>query len=357
MKSLIAILILLSSPLAFPCSSVVSPSSWSPAFGHNDDMDSNIETAMGGLTLNKRGLHKRGLAFGSTGKAAEWKSLYASLAFSNMGPEYPFSGLNEKGLYMVFHHLPETRFPDDQDLRPVLNVAQYVQYHLDRAATLQDVIRGTAEVRPFSSQYTVHFLACDATRACLVLEYINGSLLTYQGKDLPYPVMTNDQVPVSAKAAKSCEKSGCQIQNDSPWKSLSRYAELVSLWKNAPASSQPVHKSLWRWLDQVRQQPGSPWTTRFQVVYDLATQQVYAKHWRAQNIMKVHYDFKSGLDCTKDNLNNHLYVPIKEDSQGDRTADFHSPSRDELVELARKNGMPQNRAEMLADLTMSAYCE
>lgn len=337
---------------SYACSSMASPEAWAPGFAHNFDWPTVMTNLEGGFTLSKRGIRKKGVLFGATSNLAEWTSKYASVAFSVTGPEYPASGINEKGLIMITQALPETEFPDLKDPRPTLNTTQFVQYNLDKSESIDEVIASDKLLRPFSAAFKVHFFVCDANRNCAVLQYIKGKLIVYKGADLPYPVITNHPYPESVKSVETCSSQGCSEKDNSLW----RFAELA-YWRKQVSTSVNLEIAFWPVLDKVAQLESTSVATRFQVVYNPTHKKIYARHWKTKKTMMLEYDF-SKMDCDQsDPLKNKIYLRIDPRLDGDQTHRFEAISLQRRAELAEKAGLPMAQAKEMAAEALTFTCQ
>ena len=112
----------------------------------------------GMVIVNKR--HVAKTAMGST-HPARWTSTYGSVTFNQYGRELPMGVMKESGLVMATLWLKDSEYavPDD---RPAVNTLQWIQYQLDTAHTVDEVIASDAHVRvsPGGSA-KVHYLVCD----------------------------------------------------------------------------------------------------------------------------------------------------------------------------------------------------
>jgi len=142
------------------------------------------------VVVNKRDLDKRALPLRPGDKPATWTSQYASVTFNQYGQEFPNGGMNEAGLVVETLWLDSSRFPE-ADERPTINELQWVQYQLDRFATVNEVIGHASETRISRVHGDVHYLACDKAGACAVLEFLEGKLTVTTGTDLATPTLTN----------------------------------------------------------------------------------------------------------------------------------------------------------------------
>jgi penicillin V acylase-like amidase (Ntn superfamily) len=189
------------------CSAFGLNNQGSLVFGANYD-----NTIIPGLLfINKRNVAKIGWETGTTGEYAQWISHYASVTFNQAGYQLPWAGMNEAGLVLSTMALRETQNPA-ADERPPLQSSLWMQYQLDNAATIDDVIASDAVVR--MSNTVDHYLVCDHTAACAVIEFLDGKMVVHTGGDLPVSALTNNLYDESvaawqtARQAQSAPASG-----------------------------------------------------------------------------------------------------------------------------------------------------
>lgn len=271
---------------AIACTTFKSP--FGSGIARNVDWFEKYPNTLGILVMNPSGMKKVGLVLGAPVPLAKWTSKWKSVGFSIAGAEFPNSGFNEAGLSMEILALQETQYPSAQDPRSATGAAQFVQYNLDVATTIDDVIAADQSVRPFSS-FKMHYFVCDAREQCAVLQYIQGKLQVYRDENLPYAVLTNSLYPASVKEARSCSLLHCQQSDDS----LKRFAR-ASLLKNWMNPLVPFTIQAKEILDQTAQ--NSTVKTRFQVIYDSKKQEFHFKKKNDEKYLKVKIDF-SKLQC------------------------------------------------------------
>jgi len=161
-------------------------------YGRNFDFPSGL----GQVHVNHRNLRKTSLVNPSE-KPFTWTSKYGSLSFNQNGREFPYGGMNEAGLVIEQMWHSAATYPETDD-RFGLEELQWIQYQLDTAETVEDVIRSDRLVRVSkASAAPLHFLAADARGRVAVLEYLDGRMVVRTGDSLPYPVLANDSYEVS----------------------------------------------------------------------------------------------------------------------------------------------------------------
>lgn len=190
MKSLTTILfiLLLHISHAFSCTTFVLKHENTLIFGRNLDWVSDN----GLVVINKQNTKKTALVFPPE-IPASWTSKYGSATFNQFGKEFPFGGINEKGLVIeIMRSKAEYPTPDD---RPALNELQWIQYQLDNSASLADVLAHDKLIRIRAVKQELHFLVCDKNGNSAVLEFKNGKLKVFKDDDLPLSILANSYYP------------------------------------------------------------------------------------------------------------------------------------------------------------------
>jgi choloylglycine hydrolase len=165
------------------CSSFVLDNRGRHIFATNLDQ---IVNEPGMVFIHKRGVVKTGLNPSTTGAYAEWTAKYASVAFSLVGFQHAWAGMNERGLTFSTMRLEETRNPQP-DHRPPLDW-MWPQYLLDTCETVEDVIATDLQVR----NYTVdHHLVADRHGGVAVIEFLDGRMVAHTGSELCVAALTN----------------------------------------------------------------------------------------------------------------------------------------------------------------------
>ncbi|MGD8320956.1 MAG: linear amide C-N hydrolase [Gemmatimonadota bacterium] len=145
---------------------------------------------LGAVLLNPRGVSKSALVAPSQ-HPASWVSRFASVTFTQFGREFPLGGMNEAGLVVEELSYGPARYPGT-DGRPVLNELQWIQYHLDNFATVDEVVAAETSVRIVPVLFGLHYFVADAAGRSAVIEYLDGASVVYAGEDLPVAVLSND---------------------------------------------------------------------------------------------------------------------------------------------------------------------
>jgi hypothetical protein len=132
------------------------------------------------VIVNKRGVAKQSLPAKPGDRPAKWVSGHASVTFNQYGRELPTGGMNDAGLVVEIMWLDSSQY-EPADTRPTLNELQWIQYQLDRFATVAEVIAAAPALRVSPVYARVHYLACDKTGACAAFEHVGGKLVVTPG--------------------------------------------------------------------------------------------------------------------------------------------------------------------------------
>jgi len=158
-------------------------------------------TGGGLLIVNPRGISKKAI---TPVNPAEWTSKYGSVSFAQFGREIPFAGMNEKGLTVDLLQLTTASFPPATSGKPSVNVVQWVQYQLDTAATVGEVLASLERIDPMpfiAVLEKVHYFVTDAEGNAAIIEYLDGKPVVQHNPELGC-VLANSTWEDSATAVK-----------------------------------------------------------------------------------------------------------------------------------------------------------
>ncbi len=227
-------------------------------FGKNFDFG----TGVGHVVVNKRGMIKNSYALPSE-KKLSWISKYGSVTFNQMGREFPYGGINEKGLVIEIMWLTEAKYPEADD-RHGLTELQWIQYQLDNASTVDEVLKSNETIRiSRQSQAPVHFMVVDAKGNKATVEYVYGSFVTHTGDKLPVCVLANNTYSQSIKHLNGLIDKGEKGDGLFRTTSLDRFAEasfLVKKFKGGNAVDYAFN---------ILNSTFQPNYTRWSIVYDI----------------------------------------------------------------------------------------
>lgn len=171
-------------------------------FGNNFD----FWTGTARVLINKRGVSK--VAFIPPGDVpAKWVSKYGSITFNQVGWEFPYQGMNEAGLVVAQMAFEGTKY-SKPDSRGAISELQWIQYQLDTAKTVEEVIASDKNIRISENSVPLHYLVCDSSGKAAAIEYLDGEFVVKTSADLPYPVLTNNAYSEAAAFTTEFKKNG-----------------------------------------------------------------------------------------------------------------------------------------------------
>lgn len=162
-------------------------------FGTNQD--NQIDAGL--LFVNKRNVLKTGWDPSTSGDCARWVSKYGSVIFVHAGYQLAWAGMNEAGLMISTMELGQTENPRP-DERPPLASAYWVQYQLDNCGSVEEVLASDSQVR--IADTVDHYLVCDWSGNCAVIEFLEGKMVYHSGESLPVKALTNNGYQDSVSA-------------------------------------------------------------------------------------------------------------------------------------------------------------
>ena len=145
------------------------------------------------LYIFPRGISRSG---GLSPNSIHWVSKYGSVVAAGYDIGV-CDGLNEAGLAANMLFLPESVYEKENDERTIMGISIWTQYILDNFATVReavedlskDIFRLDAPELPNGSKSTLHMAISDKEGNNAIVEYLDGSVTIYEGKD--YRVLTN----------------------------------------------------------------------------------------------------------------------------------------------------------------------
>jgi len=269
------------------CTSFLLKHPAGPLMAKNFDWD----VGDGLMLINTRGLAKSAIV-ADDAKPVRWTSRYGSVTFNQYGREFPMGGMNEAGLAMEVLWLHSTTYPETGDRRSI-STLQWVQYCLDSFRTVSEVVASASELA-IGGPATLHFLACDQSTNCAVIEFIDGKLVSRSERTLPLPVLTNDTFANSLEFLNRTLGYGGDPVKPEGIGSLARFVRAANGTHEArtKAGENPTDDAFAILADVAQ-----PDSTQWSIVYELRNQKVHFKTRGNPEIRTV--DLTSyDLDCT-----------------------------------------------------------
>jgi len=257
----------------------------------------------GHVLINKRNVTKKALVQPSE-KQLQWTSTYGSLTFNQIGREFPFGGMNEAGLVIEQLWLDQTQYPKP-DERYALSVLQWIQYQLDNAQSVDDIITSDDKIRILdTSGADLHFFITDRKGESASIEFIDGVMVYHKGNTLPYPVLTNNLYSESVAYTENPDiLPNDNASNGFTGSSLHRFRTATQMLGQVPERDEEENVNYgFKILEQVNQKDYTQWS----ILYDISNMAVHFKTCNRPMVKSVKladYDFSSSSPCLSLNLN------------------------------------------------------
>jgi len=293
-------------------------------FGRNYDW----VTDAGMVCTNLKGLSKTSMKT-ENGETISWVSKYGSITFNQYGKEFPTGGLNEKGLVVELMWLDETKYPA-ADHRPAIGVLQWIQYQLDNCITIDEIIATDKKIRISPTGTTpLHYLVADANGKVATIEFLNGKMVVHKGKDLSFPVLTNNTYDESVTSVKNSSSNGNN--------SLERFGEACKMIQqlNTQNISKPLTDYAFDILGEVSQGDFTKWS----IVYDITNKTIQFKTNRFKQVKTVSFsafDFNCTATAKVWDMNQKASGPVNNLFQN-----FNPDINKRIVETAAKESEPR----------------
>jgi len=241
------------------------------------------------IFLNMKGVRK--VAFTQQPKKISWVSKYGSITFNQFGKEFPLGGMNEAGLVIEELNLFGTG-PQDDSLYTV-NEFQWVQYYLDNYSSVSEVLEDSIPVAVSPMFVNLHYLISDKQGNTAIIEFYDGKIHIYHGKEIQYPVLSNNTYRNSLKYIKNFKGFGGDLPIRNETTSGERFVKAVVLSKNIHTrSNKSLVSKAFSILDSVKQKD-----TQWSIVYDIANFKIFFYTSSCSN-MKIINVRKFDFSCT-----------------------------------------------------------
>lgn len=280
------------------CTTFVMKDSNQILFGRNFDFN----VGSGFVVNNPKGISKYALV-GNEKNIMRWTSRYGSMTFNQFGREFPYEGMNEKGLVVAVMILTKTKYPEI-DNRKVISPLQWIQYQLDVASTVDEVIASNSVLR-ISKELPVgiHFLVCDAKGKAATIEFVDGKMVCHTEKQLPIPLLTNNTYDESISYLKQFDVMGGK--KNIPWNNFYDIDWKQDVTLSVNQLFAVAAKRLYNPCDtlnfigkafDVLQTVAVKDHTQWSVVFDISNKVIYFKNVKREETIKLNlanFDFES----------------------------------------------------------------
>ncbi|HET9480170.1 MAG TPA: linear amide C-N hydrolase [Candidatus Polarisedimenticolia bacterium] len=294
-------------------------------FGKNYDW--NVDHGL--IVVNKRGMERvSGPDPGAAERPARWISRYGSVSFNQYGRDFPSGGMNEAGLVVELMWLDGSAYPAP-DARPALGVLEWIQYQLDRSATVADVIGSDSEVR-IAGRTPLHYLVADRAGRVAAIEFLDdGSgarMVARTGGDLPARALTNHRYDESAAFMRGSTRSGDTSSGAWGRSSLERF---VTAARRAESFRRSRPGEAVRYAFETLEKTAQP-STQWSIVYDVGEATVHFRTRRQPAVRSVKLsplDFACAAPV--------LVADLNEPATGDLTGRLRPWTFEENLRLVR----------------------
>ena len=229
-------------------------------------------SGQGYLIKNIRGQEK--FAYGFRGdNVAKWTSKFGSITFNQIGKEFPYGGMNEKGLVIEQLWLPNSEYQDNKN--KVISELEWIQYQLDNFSSVDEVIENinSLTIKPNA---TVHFILVDKNGVSAVIDFVNGKS-KIDRQQSKFQVITNETSEDSKKHFASKKAIDLNSRN-----AFDRYSILEN---NLNVDNLDVAHSFAK-LDLVKETQEN-YKTYWSIVYDINNLTFFYRSFENQNVKKI----------------------------------------------------------------------
>lgn len=244
----------------------------------------------GYILKNQKGQKKFAYGF-KNANVASWTSKYGSVTFNQNGKEFPYGGMNERGLVVEQLWLSSSEYQENNNQN--ISELEWIQYQLDNFQSVQEIIENinSLTIKPVS---TVHYMIADKRGNSTVIEYIDGKVRIDQ-QISRYQVITNE----TSEDSKKYFELNKNIKPESRTH-FDRYCIL----ENSLSKLQNLNPNLaFGILDTVKENRGK-YKTFWSIVYDLDKGEIYLQSYENQNTKKISMpDFNFNLPCEYSEIN------------------------------------------------------
>lgn len=186
------------------------------------------------IVVNKRHIAKQAMTLDHP---IQWVSKYGSVIFTQAGRELPMGGMNETGLTIELMWLDDTIYPLP-DSRSTLYELQWIQYQLDTASSVEEVLASDKILRiDRNSKSLIHFIILDNTGNSAIIEFINGKMVVCVQKEMQVPVLTNNIYQKSLEFLKEHQGFGGEKKPLEGFASLDRFVRISTLLQKFSSST------------------------------------------------------------------------------------------------------------------------
>jgi choloylglycine hydrolase len=221
----------------------------------------------GYILKNNSGITKYAYSI-SKAKPASWTSKYGSFTFNQIGKEFPYGGINEKGLVVEQLWLHASAYQDNKN--ETISELEWIQYQLDNYENIDQVIQNinTLTIKPIKA--TVHYFIADSAGKSAAIDFISGKVIINYKNGISQ-TLTNTGYQASCKyynsnvaaidtSSRLSEDRFCQVAENLKKYSPESYQEAFSVLALS-AENKKNYKTFWT------------------IIYDISTLEIHFKSY------------------------------------------------------------------------------
>ena len=269
--------------------------------GENKIFAKNFDWGFGQgyLIKNIRGQQK--YAYGFRGNnVAGWTSKFGSITFNQNGKEFPYGGINEKGLVVEQLWLGNTEYQENNN--KTISELEWIQYQLDNYENVDEVIKNinSLTIKPIAR---IHYFLSDKNGVSAVIDFVNGDVKIDRKQD-KFQVITNETSEDSKKYY--------DFSKDINPNSRTHFDRYCILRNNLNIKSLDIQDSFEK-LDLVREDRPN-YKSYWSIVYNINNLEFYFKSVENSKIKKIslsdfNFDKNSILEFSPINANKINFQP------------------------------------------------
>ena len=234
-------------------------------------------------------------AYGLRGSnQANWTSKYGSITFNQIGKEFPYGGLNEKGLVVEQLWMSESVYQDNKN--QTISELEWIQYQLDNYSTIDEVILNinNLTIKPIA---TIHYFIADRNGNSAVIDFIEGRTVVNK-KQGTNQVITNETF---LNSVNYFELNKTKIDKDSRTH-FDRYCQIKNRLSNIEIKNPNQAFEILNNSSENKNNYKTYWT----ILYDLSNLKVYFKSFdnktvKEFNLSEINFDTNSNVEASKIN--------------------------------------------------------
>ena len=229
----------------------------------------------GVVLQNKRGVKK--VAYGlDRENVVGWTSRYGSVTFNQVGKEFPYGGVNERGLAIEMLWYSDSYY--EESGQPTISELEWIQYNLDNYKTAAEVqfYLDSMNINPIHSK--LHYIVADRGGRSFVVDFVNGKAVVSNTEE-EFQALTNSNYLESLNYYEA-NKNNIDFESR---ESEDRFCQLTSRATSIESQTVDGMFSILNGSSQERDNYKTYWT----IVYDLRNLTVYYKSANNTNVKKI----------------------------------------------------------------------